>query len=129
MHNYPPKLSSFLTDYDLKVVNLSRMSGQSPETLRHWYNCGKPTYKTQMIACIIAAQVWRNHTLVPICSDKPFSVGDPNDRNRFNKYLTTKRVDLLDMIAISSQSPETMRNWYNSENKYLLIDIIIDAIM
>ena len=117
------KLNHFLKLYKIHVADLSAMSGQSPQTIRNWYRNGEHNDKSLLVVALIAAYKWREHTLNIDALKPEFESG-----KQLSTYLATFKMELSDLAHVSGQSPQTLRNWLNSPDKFLLINILIDAV-
>ena len=117
------KLSVFLEPYGLKVKQLEALSGQSPQTLRNWFASGKKTDKAHLITCLIASHNWRTHHLIELY---------PKDKvvpdKTLTEYLKPHNIKPDELAIVSGQSLQTLRNWLKSPYKFLMIDIMIDAV-
>ena len=117
------RLNHFLKLYKIHVADLSAMSGQSPQTIRNWFRNGENNEKSLLIVALIAAYKWREHTLTTHGLKPVFQSG-----KQLSTYLKPLKMELSDLTHVSGQSPQTLRNWLNASDKYLLIDILVDAV-
>ncbi len=108
----------------MKVNDIVELSDQSPHTLRNWFNKGVVHDKSYLILCLIIAYKWREHNLVK----KQHLVPDFTERRTLINYLKPHRLTPKDLTDISHQSSQTLLNWLNSSDKYLMIDVLIDAV-
>lgn len=117
------KLNHFLNYYNLKVIDICQISGQSPQTLRNWYNKGDVWPKSQLILCLIASIKWRKHHDQNLHYVPPFQ-----GKRTLNAYLKSHNMSYEDLRDVCNQSNQTLNNWLKSPEKYLVIDCLIDAV-
>lgn len=117
------KLYKFLAEYDIKVSDLEKLSGQSPHTLRNWFNYGQVTDKSYLILCIIASIKLRRHENRPCVS-----YAEPVHNRTLNGYLYEYNMTFTHLTVICHQSYQTLKNWLQDDKKAMMFDCIIDAV-
>ena len=117
------KLNLFLFSYQIKVADMVKLSGQSPQTLRNWYNQGEVTDKSFLILCLVAAYKWRAYQMKPLYDTEPFIPNLP-----LKLHIKPRHMQSDDLQQFSHQSGQTLRNWMNSPDKQIMINVLIDAV-
>ncbi len=116
-------LNQYLKAYDVSVNELCKLTNQSPQTLRNWYGKGMVKNKSYVILCLVAAIKWRRHYLITEAVAEEFKADET-----LTSYLEPNHVTVEEIMTISHQSNQTLRNWLNSPDKQMLIDVLVYAV-